>query len=87
MDAKADRLRPDCARLAGDLHRTRRNHGKADGYLNSTAGPTGRRHSGNHPRSSSGLAFLPVFVGFEMLFPFVELRPKKYQLSSRILTF
>ncbi|WP_037094116.1 hypothetical protein [Rhizobium leguminosarum] len=30
---------------------------------------------------------LPVFVGFDLLFPWTELRPKKYQLSSRILTF
>ncbi|ANM11480.1 MULTISPECIES: hypothetical protein [unclassified Rhizobium] len=26
---------------------------------------------------------LPVFVGFDALFPFAELSPKKYQLSSR----
>uniref|UniRef100_UPI003F294287 hypothetical protein n=1 Tax=Rhizobium sp. F40D2 TaxID=3453141 RepID=UPI003F294287 len=30
------------------------------------------------------LALLPVFVGFDVLFPFAKLMPKKYQLSSRI---
>ncbi|KKZ86207.1 hypothetical protein RPHASCH2410_CH18245 [Rhizobium phaseoli Ch24-10] len=45
--------------------------------------PDRRRVVLNHLRSGSNLALLPVFVGFDVLFPFTELRPKKYQLSSR----
>ncbi|MBB4477530.1 hypothetical protein [Rhizobium etli] len=45
--------------------------------------PDRRRVVLDHLRSGSDLALLPVFVGLDVLFPFTELRPKKYQLSSR----
>ncbi|WP_170964923.1 MULTISPECIES: hypothetical protein [unclassified Rhizobium] len=51
--------------------------------LNFATGLTGGGVVLDHLRSGSNLALLPVFVGFDVLFPFTELRPKKYQLSSR----
>jgi len=62
------------ARLAGGLHRAWRNdEGKP---MATRTPPLPWRAcwcSCNHPRSGSGLVLLPVFVGFETLFPFAEL--------------
>ncbi|AJC80303.1 hypothetical protein IE4803_CH03127 [Rhizobium etli bv. phaseoli str. IE4803] len=81
-DAKADRLRPDCA-LPHHLHRARQNRSGKPMDAELRHQPVRRRIVLDHLRSGAGLALLPVFVGFDVLFPFTELRPKKYQLSSR----
>jgi len=58
------------ARLPGGLHRAWRNdEGKPmDAWTQPLATRAGRCPC-NHPRSGSGLALLPVFVGFGTLFP------------------
>ncbi|WP_143540226.1 hypothetical protein [Rhizobium chutanense] len=61
--------------------------GKADGCLNSTAGPTGLRHSGNHPPKRFRLGFAAGFRGLRNAVPFCRIKAKKIPIVQPNFNF